>query len=189
MSANNSLAARLYGRTVMNGECWEFTGALTKGYGRINANGRQRLAHCVSYELQVGDVPDGLQLDHTCRNRRCVNPSHLRPVTQRENILCGESPAAKNARKTHCKRGHLFDEKNTHITAKGHRKCRTCETGLQFAKRKAAGSGVNNRDKTHCSKGHPFDPANTAIRKGARYCRTCERANAKRQKLKRRLGK
>ncbi len=104
------------------GDCWIWTGALSKnGYG----NYWNRGAHRVVYELLVGDIPKGMQLDHLCRNRDCVNPSHLEPVTAKENILRGLGLAAVNSRKVECKRGHLFDSENTYLW-KGHRICREC---------------------------------------------------------------
>lgn len=110
--------------------CWEWTACqINTGYGRIWEGGRRGkslLAHRVSYELFVGQIPDGLTLDHLCRVRHCVNPLHLEPVTGRENTLRGEGPAAVAARKTHCDSGHEFTPENTYIARNGTRKCRTC---------------------------------------------------------------
>ena len=78
------------------------------------------------YELMVGPIPDGLVIDHVCNNRGCVRPDHLRPVTQRENILRGEGVAAKRARQTHCKRGHELAGENIRITSTGSRQCLIC---------------------------------------------------------------
>src|SRR2546421_6548023 len=72
------------------------------GYGRLSYRGRLYLAHRLSYESAIGPVPAGLQLDHLCRVRCCVNPAHLEPVTGRENVLRGISPAARAAKATHC---------------------------------------------------------------------------------------
>ncbi len=107
--------------------CWHWTAGLqSAGYGRFSADGRDIGAHRFAYELLVGPIPEGLHIDHLCRVRHCVNPEHLEPVTQRENILRGECPAALNARMTECPRGHPFDEANTYLTG-GQRTCRTCK--------------------------------------------------------------
>jgi hypothetical protein len=107
--------------------CWFWEGSThAAGYGCYGA----RLAHRLSYEAFIGPIPDGLTLDHLCRNRRCVNPRHLEPVTIAENVLRGESLPARNARKTHCPKGHPYDESNTYISPRtGWRQCRACQRG------------------------------------------------------------
>ncbi len=84
-------------------------------------------AHRAAYELYVGPIPEGLTIDHLCRNTLCVNPAHLEAVTMRENILRGTGPSAQAARKTHCLRGHPFDDGNTLFRATGKRVCRACQ--------------------------------------------------------------
>jgi len=114
-------------------ECWLWTASLNQaGYGQINPGGGgiPLRAHRVTYEWLVGPIPEGLELDHLCRNRACVNPKHLEAVTHRENILRGESPMAVRARDTACPRGHPYDEANTYRYANGTRRCRACDRRL-----------------------------------------------------------
>jgi len=112
--------------------CWNWTGArhMRTGYGsiRVYIDGvaKSDSAHRVAHQLFKGPIPDGLQIDHLCRNRRCVNPDHLEAVTCRVNILRGTSFQAINAAKTECIRGHAFDATNTYIYAAGKRYCREC---------------------------------------------------------------
>jgi hypothetical protein len=113
--------------------CWNWNACVNaQGYGRVSS-GRPRLtiyAHRASYEAFVGSVPKGLELDHLCRNRRCVNPEHLEPVTHRENVRRGEAAeraAAKRRAAPACRAGHAFDAANTYISAQGKRRCRTCQ--------------------------------------------------------------
>lgn len=124
-------------------ECWLWTGA-TAGrpgarYGRIYAgerteagNPRGAQAHRVAYELFVGPIPKGLEIDHLCRTTLCVNPAHLEPVTYKENQRRGNSPMANQARQTHCKRGHALDETNTYVWH-NLRRCRRCNADAQAA--------------------------------------------------------
>jgi hypothetical protein len=106
--------------------CGEFT-LIGEKTGQPNRYaGRVRQAHRFAWELLRGAIPDGLTLDHLCRNRRCVNPDHLEPVTAVENTMRGQAPHAINARKTHCLRGHAFDEENTYVRSDGARICRAC---------------------------------------------------------------
>ena len=92
-------------------ECWEWMASRNiAGYGVFHIKGKTIGAHRLSYMLVKGDIPKGYDLDHLCRNRCCVNPSHLEVVTRRENILRGDTLPAKNAKKTHCSKGHLLPE-------------------------------------------------------------------------------
>jgi hypothetical protein len=111
--------------------CWDWTASrFTNGYGCFRLAGETRGAHRVAYEIYVGEIPEGLTIDHLCRNVLCVNPAHLEAVTMRENTLRGFNPGALNARKTECIRGHAFDNANTivRLTPRGtlRRECRIC---------------------------------------------------------------
>ena len=123
------------------GPCHLWTAGLdADGYGRFGLNGRNRKAHVVSYEIQVGPIPSGLEPDHLCRVRRCVNDAHLEPVTRAENMRRGDGPALLRARqlaKTHCPQGHPYIGENL-IVRHGQRSCRICKCASdhrRYAKR------------------------------------------------------
>lgn len=117
-------------------ECWEWIGCkAVNGYGVIRSRGKNYLAHRFSYEISVGPIADGMMIDHKCRNRACVNPSHLRQVTHfQNNVENSVSMSAKNKQKTHCKRGHEFNEVNTYFRKSGARFCRPCGAIYQNAR-------------------------------------------------------
>lgn len=106
--------------------CWEWTAyRLPKGYGQFTDGlGRQIRAHRFAYELLVGPIPEGLVIDHLCRNRACVNPAHLEPVTNHENILRG---TRVGTRATHCRNGHERTPENTRLKVDGSVTCRVCQ--------------------------------------------------------------
>lgn len=111
------------------GACSEWRGSRNQfGYGQIRVGIRNLYTHRLVFELLTGLNLDGLTLDHLCRNPPCCEPAHLEIVTQRENILRGESPFALNARKTHCSNGHPLDGANVYHPpgAPTDRLCREC---------------------------------------------------------------
>jgi hypothetical protein len=108
--------------------CWIWRGCRfsgSGGYGLFPIRGKSMKAHRWSYEFMVGAIPEGLQLDHLCRNRACVNPWHLEPVTARVNNSRSQSLSALQSRQTHCLHGHEFTEANTRRTH-GRRYCISC---------------------------------------------------------------
>jgi len=110
-----------------NTGCWLWiAGVNPLGYGQFWWSGRTVTAHRFAYEREVGPIPDGLELDHLCRTRCCVNPAHLEPVTHRENTLRGDTITGRQARQTHCKRGHPLSGPNLYAKPNGRRQCRTC---------------------------------------------------------------
>ena len=114
-------------------ECWVWTGATTGGHGAVRygcigtdaPESRTIYVHRYAYQLLVGPIPAGLTIDHLCRNTLCVNPEHLEAVTKAENLRRGNGFSALNSRKTHCPKGHPYDEANTRLY-KGYRYCRAC---------------------------------------------------------------
>lgn len=115
-------------RLYIAGECIEFRGSKSHGYGSFSyAPYRAGGAHVFSYRAFVGPIRRPLVIDHICRNRACVRPDHLRQITNRENILCGNGATARNARKSQCVNGHEYTPENTYRDSRG-RRCRTCRS-------------------------------------------------------------
>ncbi len=131
------LEERFWPKVEKTFSCWIWTaGKNNKGYGMIwdAEEGRQVLAHRASYQMMKGPIPEGLSLDHLCRNPACVNPDHLEPVTHKENLRRGNTPGSLAARTGHCKRGHSDwrwskDGKSRH--------CRTCARERNRARSKS----------------------------------------------------
>lgn len=134
MRSKSTLEDRFWAKVEKTETCWLWTAAKANGYGKFFQKNPPRLigAHVFAYELAYGPLPKiagvRLTLDHLCRVRHCVNPRHLEPVTNRENILRGEGFAAKYAIATHCRKGHEFTPANTgyRTRAEGGRVCLEC---------------------------------------------------------------
>jgi hypothetical protein len=177
-------------------ECWLWTAYTDpRGYGRfgvyVRGSGpKSHWAHRYAYECLVGPIPDGLVIDHLCRVKHCVNPAHLEPVTQRENIMRGKAPErAKGmaAARTHCKHGHEYTAENTGLYhSRGYRcrYCKTCSMERDAQLRRRRGMRAL-KGRTHCEEGHPLSGDNlyvyvhktTGVTR--RYCRACIKAKAR----------
>lgn len=198
--------------------CWEWTASkFSSGYGYwcIYLPGAQRkaqVAHRAAYEHFVGSIPVGLDLDHLCRNRACVNPEHLEPVTRSENLLRSPLMGQQMRDKEVCVRGHPLVGENASLKSRkdGHRVCKICarerqkgyrqdpdkaarerELGAKRAReRRRERSGnkpvIANQDKTHCPQGHEYAGDNVLLISGTRRCRICIQANNRKAYLKRR---
>lgn len=147
-----------------NTGCWLWLGAANRdGYGSIRSD-TTPMAYRFFYERLVGQIPAGLVLDHKCRVPLCVNPKHLEPVTNRENILRGNGPAAIGARKTHCKNGHALVGTNIQKRSDTERRCLRCRRDRYKGSRPA-----------FCPHGHEYTAANSRIyADGRRRCLACQ---------------
>lgn len=117
-----SLLVRLMERVRKTDSCWNWTGYRSRfGYGYIWTDGKTRrlVVHRVAYELLKGPIPEGLTIDHLCRNEACCNPAHMEPVTSEENLRRKPKP-------THCKNGHPFSGDNLFLRDDGARLCHAC---------------------------------------------------------------
>lgn len=126
--------------SITNEGCWEWLGKKDRhGYGHIYFDGKHRLAHRVVYSSFVKDIPAGLQVDHLCRNRCCINPDHMELVTGAENTARGVSFSAINSAKTHCIHGHELAADNVYMIGRGRacRKCRNLSSIKYHAKKRA----------------------------------------------------
>ena len=170
------LLDRLSDKFLVGDDCWTWTAGLDRrGYGRIRVGDKTAAAHRVVYELLSGPIPEGLSLDHLCRNPSCVRPDHLEPVTHAENVRRGAAGENQRA-KTHCPRGHEYTPENTYNNPRRpNRACQACRA----LRRQESGAGPSNRTKTHCPRGHEYTQENTyqQVRNGSvmRSCIACRR--------------
>jgi hypothetical protein len=142
-------------RTGGEQACWPWVAGGSSGYGHVRWLGHVRVAHRIAYELAVGPIPEGMDLDHLCHtndascrggvscpHRRCVNPAHLEPVTNLVNVMRGRSPHATAARQTHCAQGHEFTPENTRIypARPNARACLACKRAAASETQRRKGS-------------------------------------------------
>lgn len=165
------------------GDCWQWRGPKNAtGYGRwsrwnASRGGQTVLVHRIAYTLLVGEIPPGLVIDHLCRNTLCLNPDHLDPVTDRVNLLRGESPSAKAARATHCPQGHPLSGDNMRVYS-GARVCLTCKKDKD--RRGKAAMRERNRIITECT---TCGASLRGMRSDARFCGIPCKRNARVKRL------
>ncbi len=117
---------RFWDKVEKTDSCWNWTAFCNlSGYGLFNFGKRRVLAHRFAYESLKGIIPNKLEIDHLCRNRQCVNPNHLEPVTHIENLRRGEHGGGMK-KQTHCKKGHPLKGENLLVNPQGRRRCRKC---------------------------------------------------------------
>lgn len=213
MPAKRDLHERFWEKVNKNAKlgCWEWTGGQRQGYGRFvmmrGKRGFPYAAHRVSYEMCIGPIPEGLTLDHLCRNTLCVNPSHLEPVTNGENVLRGFGGSGINKRKSYCLRGHALTEDNIYRPPRRPhtRQCRKCaairsaqrETNMKQRqvhrhqrpwKSVAKPGYVAPADRESCIHGHMLTEENTyrpPQRPHTRQCRECRKRRSLESKIRR----
>ena len=149
-------------------QCWDFNGANDNGYGAFTVKRRRFLAHRYNLEQTNGPLSPYLTVDHLCRNRKCVRPSHLELVTQRENQHRGQGTSGKNHQKTECLNGHVF---NYVVPKTGSRHCSICDN----AKRRQRLGSTRTPGGLFCFYGHAYTVENTYIdpKRKRRACKAC----------------
>lgn len=174
-----------WSRVEVTGCCWWWLGGTHgKGetlYGVFTIDGVTHRAHRYAWGLLVGEIPDGLDLDHICLNHMCVNPDHLEPVTRSENSRRKWALLSKGS----CPRSHPWSDGDWWIGRDGRRYCRTCHR--EAARARFAPKAVPYPRRTACKRGHPLSGENVIVdipryrrKAGARKCRTCEQERQRR---------
>ena len=115
---------RFWDKVEKTDSCWIWK-AYSDPYGRFYYKNKTVKAHRFAYESLLGKIPEGLETDHLCLNKKCVNPHHLEMVTKEENLR--RNKGRKHKLQTYCINGHKFNEENTYIRPDGHRNCRVCD--------------------------------------------------------------
>jgi hypothetical protein len=132
------------------GPCWIWlAGRQSKGYGQFKFQGKTVLAHRFSYQIAKGEIPEGMQPDHLCKNTSCIRPAHLEAVPALVNLMRSDALGAQNARKTHCKNGHELAGANLYINPRGERQCRVCRSRSSRAWRKQNRAYMNRWARLH----------------------------------------
>lgn len=133
-----SLAVRFWSHVTKSAGCWEWQAARRFGYGVAWDGRRLVVAHRLAWQLERGPIPEGMTLDHLCRNRACVRPDHLEPVSLADNIRRGRPFRGPTALKAECYRGHSFTAENTYLRPDGYRACRACHRIAQGRRKERA---------------------------------------------------
>jgi hypothetical protein len=155
--------------------CWIWKASVGRsGYGRLRMGGKTREVHRLAYEAYRGPIPEGLEIDHLCRVRRCVNPDHLDLVTHAENVRRGLVGSRERSR-THCPYGHPYDESNTYVKGGG-RHCRACKArrAAEVNRRKVEANAAKG-PRVACRRGHLYDVEAPEVSGLKRYCKVCQK--------------
>lgn len=165
-----SLEEKLTKNYTTNGECWEYnSGKAGKGYRVIWYDGKQRYAHRLSYEFHKGPIPNGMVVDHICRNRACINPKHLRVVTQKENVRGVQTPVL-SCEKHKCKRARRKDGRGLYCP-----KCSTENSNKWYSKNKKIYDSPGGHIKNWCYKHNcPRTPTNWSSGQAKTVCKQCQ---------------
>lgn len=162
MGKQNTILSIMSRLIIQENGCCLWPGKLDKdGYGRVAYKGRRHPVHRLLYERFVGPIPPGYHAHHTCQTPGCGNFAHIEPLSPKAHIRRCNSPAARNAEKTHCPRGHPLSGANLRMHPSGSRICRTCQ-GCVFVK----------ATTTHCRRGHPYKPEVLALKR-PKLCHIC----------------